>query len=180
MAGHEEDSDGSETDVLAFSDLPDPELDGTLEMDRDALIKRLQSDQRSSGKPHKNEPKAGKPPDRSRAETVQVEAINEETQPSKTAKLPAVSAETESFRVPDSVMQELRGPESVESLHTLDIPLEAIDDSEASTDSLPTDEIVEFTAVIDRDGRVRLPEAAVQGRFKSGRRVYIVMRLSDD
>ncbi len=177
MTGHEEDSDAtSETEVLR-PDEDTGELEGTLEMDREALIARIRADRRPSKPPGAEKSDATE--SRRDAETVQVPSVAEETQPTKTAKLDAVSEQTQNYDVPDSVMDELRK----EELHTLDIPLEMIEegrDDDRTTAVLGKDDLVEFTAIVDREGRVQLPESAVRGKFQPGRRIYVVMRVADD
>lgn len=173
MSGHDEDSENSETEVLPGPDVAPGDLEGTLEMDREALIARIQADRRGGA----DADSADESDESERAQTLQVPSVSEDTQPTKTAKLPAVSDKTQDYDVPDSVMEELRK----ENLHTLDIPLEAIDDAheDRTTNVIAEDEIVEFTAIVDRNGRVQLPDSVLRGRYKPGRRVFVVMRLAE-
>lgn len=174
MTGHDdEDSDGSDTDVLPGVDVTPADLEGTVEMDREALIARIQSDRRArSGE----KAEGGAEQESDGAKTVRVPSVDEETKPTTTVKLPAVSDETQNYDVPESVMDELRK----DRLHTLDIPLEAIEEAreEGTTAVLQDDEILEFTAIIDRNGRIQLPESALKSRYGPGKRVYVVMRVA--
>ena len=94
--GYDDDSDASETTVLPKdADVP-VDLEGTVEMDRKTLMRRIREE---TGQ----EVEDSDPEDR--AATVQLPSIDASTAPSRsTAGLPADDA-TRNFDVPDSVMR---------------------------------------------------------------------------
>lgn len=174
--GYDEESDGKDTQVLAAKDTP-PDLEGTVEMDRESLFRRLQADSDSSPQARPDSP-------RDRASTLKLQSVDTSTMPSKTVQIPAVDHNsTKSFSVPDDVIEKLRR-DDLRDYKTLDVPLEAIEPRRSKADhtTLPMQEseLVEFASVIDENGRIPVPAAKLVDRFQPGRRVVVVMRIIEE
>jgi len=184
--GYDDDSDGKDTQILPAVDSAPKDLEGTVEMDRDALLRRLQADARARHKSaYDEETFEGEyvpDPTEQVPRTLQMEAVEEETSPSKTTRVPAIDVKTQHYQVPDSIMDRLRA--APDDLHTLDVSLELIQAATGRasrpTQPLESSDVAEFQAFIDDRGRIVVPTSLVAARFKPGARVHVVVSLVED
>ncbi len=152
-----DDSDANDTQVLQRKDTPF-ENEGTEEIDRSALLARLQGDQHSPKEPTRDSGEVVAPGLR---DTEQHGTIPERTR-SDTPTLAAKFQPTQHYTVPDTLLEQSRSVE------------------DQATTTFSTESLLEFEAVIDEYGRIALPDSALRGRFRRGARVRIVAHVLDD
>lgn len=185
--GYDDDDEGKDTQILPAVETPPKDLEGTVEMDRKALLASLQADAQTRNRtPSDEETFEGeyKPDETERIpKTIQMSAVEEDTTPSKTQQVPAVNVNTQHYQVPESVMEKLR--EAPDDLHTLEVSMELIEEAKGksgfdrTTAPYLAEDLGEFEAVIDADGNIPLPQRLLKAKFRSGARVHVVMRLMD-
>lgn len=161
--GHDEESDGKVTQILAAVDGP-PSTDdqGTLEMDQKAIFARLSPAARAQ----LVEDDVDDVP-----ATLQLPAIDASTRPQV-----VVEDRTRSYEVPANLIAELRESSEPE---LLDVAMELVDDDE-TTSTFTGAQLGQFVATIDGDGRVEIPQRYLQNAFPPGTRVNVVLRAFKD
>lgn len=150
-----------------------PDLDGTVEMERNPALDRLTDDDGATAE------------DEVIPETVRLSAIETATMPSRTAPNPSVQARTRVYEVPDSVMEQMVKDE-ISDFNTLDLDLELIEEAVRKTGKWPQpggpqpESAESFLAIIDGKGRIVVPERVLDGRFARGTKVIVTLVPAED
>lgn len=172
------DDDAKDTQVLPKEEAGFLDMEGTEEMDRAALLARLQADAVSRTK----EPA----PIRESSEIVSPGHRDTTQQPAITDKTIATDAHpkatpdpTQHYVVPDSLLKQSRDTQA----ETVEVPIMRGD--EEPDDDLPTttfsmDSFFEFEGIVDDHGRIALPESAVRGKVRRGSRLKVVVYVLED
>ena len=159
--GNDEESEGKVTQILAAVDgPPSPDQQGTLEMDQKAIFARLSPAARAQLADDDDAPA-----------TLQLPAIDGATRPQVT-----VEESTRGYEVPANLIAKLRESSEAE---LLDVSLELLEDDE-TTSTFTGEQLCQFVATIDGDGRLQIPQRLLEGSFRPGASVSVVLRVFRD